>query len=178
MYDIPRAEDILCQGDIFRVDFVFPFILDPVEIHIAREERVIPAREVEDAWRNGTEMVLLPALKASFAVILSNTCDIAGVKDALQFVTLGGILPIETIPTNETRKQCVKNKVIRYHHLRPHEESEFVDSVVHFGMLTQVSFDALQQYIDRRILTLRSPYKESLGHRFGEFSSRVAVEAP
>ena len=177
MYEVPSPEDILCQGDIFRGDFVFPFI-DPAEIHIARGERIIPSREVNDSWQNGTEAVLLPAYRTEFAVVLSNTCDLAGQKQPLELVTLGAIFSLEMHTNADLKKKCETNKILRYHHLRPHGDAGLADSYVHFGMLTQISFETLSEYKGHRVLSLLSPHKESLGHRFGEFISRVAIDGP
>jgi hypothetical protein len=177
MYEVPRPEDILCQGDIFRGDFVFPFF-DPNEIHIEREQGIVPSRQVDDAWHNGTEAVLLSANRTEFAIILSNTCDLAGQKKPLEFVTLGAILPLDKFSTEKDRGNCASNRLKGFHHLRPHEDADLVDSFVHFGMLTQISFETLNEYKDHRVLSLLSPYKESLGHRFGEFISRVAIDGP
>lgn len=177
MYEVPTPEEFLCQGDIFRGEFVFPF-LDPNEIHIEREQGIIPSSEVGDAWHNGTESVLLSANRTEYAVILSNTCDVAGEKPPLEFVTLGAILPLDKLANVKDRGHCASNRLIRFHHLRPHEGAGLGESFVHFGMLAQISFETLNEYRDHRVLSLLSPYKESLGHRFGEFISRVALDGP
>jgi hypothetical protein len=177
MYATPTPEDLLCQGDIFCGNFVFPFILNPAEeVHLVRGNAVVPAREAPDAWESGTESILLPAHRIDFAVILSNTCDISGEKSPLELVTMGGILPIEKLPNvSKVREQCVRNRLFRYHFLQAREECSLGPSFVHFGLLTQVSLEQLRQFRDHRVLTLSSPYRESLAHRFGEFMSRVAV---
>lgn len=175
MYEVPNQNTLLYQGDIFRGNFVFPFILDPAEdAHLVREQRVIPASEAPHPWEAGSETILLPAYRTDFVVILSNTCEISGEKQPLEFVTVGAIFSIDTIPNRETRESCARNKIFRFHYLQVHECGPGA-SYVHFGILAQVRLEPLRNFRQNRVLTLVPPYRESLGHRFGEFLSRVAL---
>jgi hypothetical protein len=175
MYEISNAEAPLYQGDIFGREFVFPFTADfDEETHLVREDRVIPASQIPDAWTAGSEIILTQAFRTRFAIILSNTCEISGEKQPLEFVTMGSIFPIDTITKGERRESCVRNKIFRFHHLQAHE-CGFPASYVHFGMLAQVKLETLKDFRASRILALRSPHRENLGHRFAEFLGRVAV---
>jgi hypothetical protein len=176
MYEIPAEDDLLYQGDIFRGSFVFPFVQDPSEeVHILREQQLVPAIEVADAWERGSETILLPAFRAQFAIVLSNTCEISGQKDPLELVTLGGIFPLERLPNHDTRRNCKRRKTYRYHYLQAHNEAGLAESYVHFGVTGLIDRDALSNYRRTRVLTLPSPHREDLGHRFAEFLARVAI---
>jgi hypothetical protein len=176
---IPPREALLSQGDIFRRRFVFPFssALDE-NFQIVRDDATVPDRLAQDAWEGGkTEVVLLPSHATDLGIVLSNSCDADNDegKDPVEFVLLGAILPIDAIPDANNRRNCQRNKIQRYHHLEPFEDARLAESYVHFGLVTLVDQEELVRAKDARIAAMRSPYLESLGHRFGEFFSRVAV---
>jgi hypothetical protein len=50
-----------------------------------------------------------------------------------------------------------------------------LESFVHFGLLALVNQQSLVAFKARRVLALEYPYREDLGHRLGEFLSRVAI---
>ncbi len=178
MYEIPAGDAQLAQGDIFRGNFLFPYTHDVAEeVQLIREHATVPEGEVADAWATGSEVLVLPAHRTVLAIILSNTCDLvadAG-RDPLEFVTLGAMLPIERLPHEREKGNCRRNRFIRYHYLEPNANPELEESYVHFGLTSLVRQESLSQFRDSRILSLRSPHRESLGHRFGEFVSRIAL---
>jgi hypothetical protein len=49
------------------------------------------------------------------------------------------------------------------------------DGYVDFVQVCMLSNDRLQGFADRRIATLRSPYREQFSHKLGNYLSRVAV---
>ena len=175
MYQDPEPTEPLAQGDIFRGHFAFSFLKDPSqELHIARNGVTVPSSQVEDAWGSGSEVVLFSAFYSKWAVILSQTCDLTPQRQQ-QFVTVGAIIPIEGIQAGAARESCRKNRQTRFHYLAEHLESELNESLVSFERLTLVEREGLENSRELRVLTLPSPYRENLSHRFGEFISRVAL---
>jgi len=179
MYRIPAREELLSQGDIFRGRFVFPFS-DRLneDFQIAHEDETVPHSQVPNAWQNGsTEVVLLPSHSTELAIVLSNSCDAENDegKESLEFVTVGAIFPMEAIPNEDNRRNCRRNKIYRYHHLQAFPDAQLVESYVHFGLVVLVDQETLTQTKEARIISMESPYRECLGHRFGEFFSRVAI---
>jgi len=114
---------------------------------------------------------------ALFAIVLSNSCDAENDegKDAVEFVAMGAIFPLDKIPDEKNKNNVRHNKIIRYQHLESSPETGLAESYVHFGLVALVAQETLVQSKNSRILSLESPYRESLGHRFGEFFGRVAV---
>ncbi len=176
MYEIPPREAPLRQGDIFQGNFAFSYTADPAEdISLLRNDVLVPANQVADAWATGSERIVVYAYRMRLVVVLSNSCDISGERQPLEVVTVGAALPITEIRNNGTRENCRRNKVVRFHHLRSHPEPNLQESFVHFGLLALINTERLLGFRQARLLTLISPYRESLGHRFAEFLSRVAV---
>jgi hypothetical protein len=178
MYRLPAVGDLLSQGDIFRRRFVFPF-LDGIneDFQVARGDTTSPHTQIPDAWAAGTEAVLLSSHSTELAIVLSNSCDAENDegKDSLEFVLVGAILPLSFIPEADNRRNCQRNKMYRYHHLEAAPQAGLPESYVHFGLVALVDQVELAQSKQARILSLESPYRESLGHRIGEFLSRVAL---
>jgi hypothetical protein len=90
-------------------------------------------------------------------------------------VTIAKIFPLDEIPNENVRDDCRRNRVIRFHHLAEHQETRLLESFANFEVVATVSREALLAMRASRILSLESPYRESLGHRYGEFISRVAL---
>jgi hypothetical protein len=178
MYRVPPPGEHLWQSDIFHGRFVFPYNPNPAEdVPIVRDDRIQQSAEVEGAWGNGSEIVTVPAYFGEYAILLTNTCEISGPKPPLELVTVAKIFPLAEIPSDETRENCRRrNSVIRFHYLPEHAESGLFESFANFGVVATVSRDALLEMRASRILTLESPYRESLSHRYGEFVSRVALQ--
>jgi len=178
MYEVPAQDAPLGQGDILRGPFVFPYTHNPAEeLMIVREQAVLAQREIADAWSTGSEVVVLPAQRTDFAIVLSNTCDLVGDdrREPLEFVKIGAILPLDSILHERERGNCRRNRFFRYHYLRADGANNIQESYVHFGLTALVRHEALLEWRQNRVLALLSPHKENLGHRFGEFFSRVAV---
>jgi len=176
MYRIPPPAELLSQGDIFRGRFAFPYIEDlAAEIQIVREDQVRPSADIPDAWGNGSEVMLSPAQVSDFVIILSQSCDAENpLRPALDFVTLGAVRPLIELAAGN-QENCRHHKFIRYHHLAAHPDAGLPESFVHFGLLALVSQPSLAAFKGSRVLALEFPYREDLGHRFGEFFSRVAL---
>lgn len=176
MYRVPPATDLLSQGDIFRGRFAFPYIEDPAGgIQIVRDDQVRPSTEIADSWQNGSEVMLSAALVSDFAIILSQSCDAENLqRRALDFVTLGAVRPLTDL-TEGNQENCKHYRLIRYHYLAAYPDAALPESFVHFGLLALVSQPALATFKASRVLALEFPYREDLGHRFGEFFSRVAL---
>jgi hypothetical protein len=181
MHNTPAEGDFLSQGDIFRARFVFPYTASLGEEYLLvreGEESPVGHKQVANAWANSAEEIaLLPTLSYEHAIILSNSCDAESGpngKTPLEFVLVGAVLPLDVL-TEKNRDNCRHHKLIRYHYLAGHGPTEFKESFVHFGLVSQVRQEALLQAKKLRILNLSCPYREDLGHRFGEFISRVAL---
>jgi hypothetical protein len=176
MYRIPAREDLLSQGDIFRKKFAFPYTANLQEDHlIIREGRDIGHSRLADAWLAGNEILVGPSFGTDFGIVLSNSCDIeSNDKDPLEFVTIGAILPITTLPNDGKQGDCRRNRMVRLFYLAANESVGFPESYVHFGLLTLVRQESLISIKDARNLSMDHPYREDLGHRFGELFSRVA----
>jgi hypothetical protein len=178
MYRVPAATDLLSQGDIFRGPFVFPYTEDLAEeIQLVRNEEVLPLSGVGDAWQepDSVEVILSAAIRCDFAIVLSQSCDAENnQKPPLEFVAMGGIRPITVISAGN-RDNCRSNKMVRYHHIPERGGIGLVESFVHFGLLALVNQQSLAAFKASRVLALEYPYREDLGHRFGEFFSRVAL---
>jgi hypothetical protein len=65
--------------------------------------------------------------------------------------------------------------MVRYHHIPAMADVGLLESFVHFGLLALVNQQSLVAFKARRVLALEYPYREDLGHRLGEFLSRVAI---
>lgn len=176
MYRIPAATDLLSQGDIFRGRFAFSYIDDPATgIQIVRDSQVRSSADIADAWQNGPEVMLSAALVADFVIILSQSCDAENTQKApLDFVAVGAIRLL-TDMTAGNHENCRHNRLIRYHYLPTDAKAGLPESFVHFGLLALVSQPSLVAFKASRVLALEFPYREDLGHRFGEFFSRVAL---
>ncbi len=178
MYEVPEIGALLSQGDILEGPFAFPYSPDPgEEIQIVRGDEVLPEAQVENAWQDGSEVILMPSQRSRFAIILSNSCDAEteGGKDPLEFLTMGAIFALTTLPDDGKRGDCRKNRFVRFHYLEAIPDRDFPESYVHFGLTALVRQEAILEAKAKRIRTLASPYRESLGHRLGEFFSRVAL---
>jgi hypothetical protein len=131
--------------------------------------------EVADAWQEGSEAVLSAAQVSNFAIILSQSCDAENPqRPALDYVTIGAIRPIAELSLGN-QDNCRHHKLVRYHYLPSNAAVQLPESIVYFGLLTLVSQSSLVGFKSSRILALESPHREDLGHRFGEFFSRVAL---
>lgn len=176
MYRVPAREDLLSQGDIFRSKFAFPYTANLQEDHvIIREGRDIGHSLLADAWVAGNEILLSPSFGTDFGIVLSNSCDVeSNDRDPLEFVTIGAVRQITTLPNDGKQGDCRRNRMVRLFHLPAEERVEFPESYVHFGLLTLVRQETLIAIKDSRVLSMDYPYREDLGHRFGELFSRVA----
>ena len=177
MYRVPLANDLLSQGDIFRGRFAFSFIEDPgVAIQIVRNDQVLSSAEIADAWQNGgSEVMLSAALVTDFAIVLTQSCDAENAyKPPLDFVVVGGVRPLIEMAAGN-HENCRHNKLLRYHHLPADANAGLPESYVHFGLLALVAQPSLVAFKGARLLALDLPYREDLGHRFGEFFSRIAL---
>lgn len=177
MYRTPAREEFLSQGDIFHRKFAFPYSATLSEDYlILRDNKDIPHSQVRDAWSAGNEVLVCPSFATDFAIILSNSCDTeGGDKEALEFVTMGAVLPITTLADDGKRGDCRRNRMVRLFHLDAAPASGFLESYVHFGLITLVRQEALVAVKQSRLLAMQSPYREALGHRFGEVFGRVAL---
>jgi hypothetical protein len=177
MYRTPEREDLLSQGDIFHGKFAFPYTANLLEDYlILRGDTDTPHSQVPNAWSEGNEVLLVPSFATNFAIILSNSCDAEpNVGDPLEFITMGAILPMTTLPEDGKRGDCRRNRIVRLLPLDAFPESNLPESYVHFGLIALVRQEALLAAKETRILALTSPHREALGHRFGEFFSRVAL---
>jgi hypothetical protein len=180
MYRTPALGDYLAQGDIFKRQCVFPYIANLQEDYLlVREGHDSPVQhtEIADAWTNDSaETVLIPAYGHQYFVILSSSCDAESPdKIPLELVLIGAALPLSMLDTEDRRQQCRRHRLIRYHYFRADEPTGFPESFVHFGLVSAVRQEALVQSKNLRILSLDHPFREDLGHRFGEFISRVAL---
>ncbi len=169
MYRIPPAADLLSQGDIFRGRFAFTFVEDPAAgIQIVRDDQVISSADVGDAWQNGSEVMLSNALVSDFAIILTQSCDAENIqRPPLDFVLIGAVLTLTGMAAG--------SRLLRYHHLPADAHAGLPESYVHFGLLALVDQPSLAAYKAARPLALELPYREDLGHRFGDFFSRIAL---
>jgi hypothetical protein len=177
MYRVPLANDLLSQGDIFRGRFAFSFIEDPgVPIQIVRNDQVLSSAEIADAWQNGgSEVMLSNALVSDFAIILTQSCDAENLqKPPLDFVLVGAVLPLIGLAAGN-HENCRHNKLLRYHYLPADANAALPESYVHFGLLALVAQPSLAAFKAARRLALEFPHREDLGHRFGDFFSRVAL---
>jgi hypothetical protein len=176
MYRVPAVTDLLSQGDIFHGRFAFSYIEDPTAgIQIVRNNELRPSTDIGDAWQNGSEVMLSAALVSDFAIILSQSCDAENTqKPPLDFVAIGAVRPLTDMPAN-THQNCRHNKLIRYHYLRAEVNRGLPESFVQFGLVALVNQQSLAAFKSARVLSLELPYREDLGHRFGEFFSRVAL---
>ena len=176
MYRIPVANELLSQGDIFHGRFGFPYCEDPtLDIQIVREEVTHPSNEVADAWQNGSEVMLSAAQVSDFVIILSQSCDAENnQRPPLDYVAIGAVRPIVEMSAGN-QQDCRRNRLVRYHHLDAHAGRGLPESYVHFGLITLVRQQSLAAFKGSRVLTLALPFREDLGHRFGEFFSRVAL---
>lgn len=176
MYRVPPAAELLSQGDIFQGSFPFTFIEEPAApIQVIRGDQALNANEVADAWHEESEAVLSVARVNSFVIILSQSCDAENLqKPALDYVLVGAVRPITDLPPGR-QGDCRRNRFVRFHYLRADPTTNFPESYVHFGLLTSISQPSLVAFKASRILALDFPHREDLGHRFGEFFSRVAL---
>jgi hypothetical protein len=176
MYRIPTATELLSQGDIFRGSFAFSFIHDPAApIQIVRENQTRNSTEVPDAWREGSEAVLSAAHVSEFMIILSQSCDAENPpRAALEHVAVGAVRPITELST-ANQPDCRRYRLIRYHYLAADAGAQLPESFVHFGLIALVSQPSLVAFKRSRVLALDFPHRENLGHRVGEFFSRVAL---
>jgi hypothetical protein len=177
MYRIPERGEVLSQGDIFHRKFVFPYTATLTEDYlIVRGDTDIPHSQIPDAWSEPNEVLLSPSFAADFAIILSNSCDTeGGDKDPLEFISMGAVLSINTLPDDGKRGDCRRNRMVRLFHLAADRAANFGESYVHFGLTALVRQEALVAVKESRILAMQSPYREALGHRVGELFSRVAL---
>lgn len=178
MYEIPGIGDLLSQGDIFRARFIFPYSPSPDEdFQIVRGDQLLSHGQVPDAWLGGSEAVLVPSFSSNFGIVLSNSCDAetVGAKDPLEFISIDAIFPLTALPNDGKRGDCRKNRFIRYHYLDARPVIDFPESYVHFGLSALVRQESLLRLKNSRVLSLASPFRESLGHRLGEFYARVAL---
>jgi len=176
MYRVPLATEMLSQGDIFHGRFAFSYIEDPgAAIQIVRNDQVTSSADVADAWQDGSEVMLSPAFVSDFAIILTQSCDAENVqKPPLDFVAIGAVSPLISMAAN-THENCRHNKFLRYHHLPADATAGLPESYVHFGLLALVAQPSLVAFKAARRLSLELPFREDLGHRFGDFFSRVAL---
>ena len=65
--------------------------------------------------------------------------------------------------------------MVRFHHIPAMADIGLLESFVHFGLLALVDQQSLAAFKASRVPALEYPYREDLGHRFGEFFSRVAL---
>ncbi|HYL84455.1 MAG TPA: hypothetical protein VE263_09490 [Candidatus Angelobacter sp.] len=177
MYRVPLANELLSQGDIFHGKFAFSYIEEPgAAIQIVRNDQVISSAGIEDAWQDGSsEVILSVALVSNFAIILTQSCDAENAQKApLDFVAVGAVRPFTEMPLGN-QGNCRHNKLVRYHYLPADAAVGLPESFVHFGILALVAQQSLAAFKAARLLTLEPPFREDLGHRFGEFFSRVAL---
>jgi hypothetical protein len=177
MYRAPDREELLSQGDIFRGKFAFPYTPNLQEDYlIVRGETDTPHTQIPDAWSAGNEVVLVPSFAAEFAIILSNSCDADSPDKApAEFVTMGAVLPMTSLPDEGKRGDCRRNRMVRLFYLEGYPDPNFPESYVNFGLIGLVRQEALIAVKASRILVVESPFREALGHRFGEMFSRVAL---
>src|SRR6266403_1698408 len=170
MYRVPLANELLSQGDIFHGRFAFSYIEDPgAAIQIVRNDQVISSAEIADAWQNGSEVMLSAALVSDFAIILTQSCDAENAqKPPLDFVAVGAVRPFAEMPTGN-QGNCRHNKLVRYHYLPADATAGLPESFVHFGFLALVAQQSLAAFKAARLLSLEMPFREDLGHRFGDF---------
>jgi hypothetical protein len=181
MYRVPTLQEFLSQGDIFQRRCVFPYtanLADDFLVVREGQEEPQPHSGLADAWANNAkETILAPTLGYGHFIILSNSCDAESdtAKEPLEFVLVGAVIPFAQLSA-KNQGLARTNRVIRYHHLKADANTNFAESFVHFGLVSLVRQEALIQAKNLRILALALPHRENLGHRFGEFISRVALD--
>lgn len=177
MYRTPERNEFLSQGDIFRGKFAFPYTASLQQDYlIVRDETHTPHSHMPDAWSEPNGLLRGPSFATDFAVILSNSCDAEpNAGEPVEFVTMGAVLPMSALPDDGKRGDCRRNRMVRLFPLHAAPGSNLPESYVHFGLVTLVRQQALVAAKQSRILAMESPYREALGHRFGEFFARVAL---
>lgn len=178
MYRLP-VWNLLSQGDIFKRSCAFPYTPNLTEDYlIVREaqETPLPHSEVENPWANGgSETTLMPTYGYEYFIVLSSSCDAESEeKEPLELVLVGAVLPLSKLPA-KNQENCRRHKLVRFHYLEAEASVNLPESFVHFGLVACIRQEALIQSKNLRILSLDYPHREDLGHRFGEFVSRVAL---
>ena len=121
------------------------------------------------------EFLVAPSFATNYGIVLSNSCDVESEdKNPLEFVTIGAVLPITSLPDQGKHGDLRRNQMVRFFHLPADNEAGFPESYVHFGLLALVRQEAMIAAKRLRVLTLDHPFREDLGHRFGEIFSRIA----
>jgi hypothetical protein len=178
MYQRPSRDTLLSQGDIFKVRIAFPYTSNLEEDYlIIRNGQDVPHSKATDAWlgEHPNEFLVAPSFATNYGIVLSNSCDVESEdKNPLEFVTIGAVLPITSLPDQGKHGDLRRNRMVRFFHLPADNEAGFPESYVHFGLLALVRQEAMIAAKRLRVLTLDHPFREDLGHRFGEIFSRIA----
>jgi hypothetical protein len=117
-------------------------------------------------------------------VVMNQTCDLEQHK--LRFALVCPYWPLEYLGRRESKflepkiqEEIRRGQMYGYYMLNACEldEKEQGIQVLEFGSTYSVSFEFLRQFVSSqgRRLRLRSPYKESMSHAFGNYFSRVAL---
>lgn len=176
IYRIPAQDTPLTQGDIF------------INVPYWRPHR----KTREDPWPNIDQRgnVVLDLQKNSFAVLATQTCDIARAKELLFVVAMLASEQVADLEANpdhpvteaEFRNWIVPNIHPRYHFFEKYEADGRViipELVVNFRRpFTLRSEYVLEKLLvdGHRVLCLEDIYSAEFGNRFGQYFSRVATD--
>ena len=119
-------------------------------------------------------------------VVMNQTCDLEQRK--LKFVLVCPYWPLEDLGRKEPKfldskiqEEIRRSQMYGYHMLNACELDEKKQGiqVLEFGSTYSVSIEFLRPFVSSqgRRLRVRSPYKESMSHAFGNYFSRVALSA-
>jgi hypothetical protein len=120
-------------------------------------------------------------------IVLSQTCDLVAGQEKIDHVILCALATIAVIKEDEDhdlhnkgmRKKASKNELPAFHVIEKYDGDECnrEASVVHFRQIYTLPLEFLRNIAKQRgkRLRLKSPYREQLGQRFGNFFQRVAI---
>ena len=184
----------LFQGDIFEpIPCSYMQQTNPI---VFREngQGLVPSSEDElsDAWQR-EELILVKAIKRKI-ILLSQTCDIHEEKYRnlqldpqqkydYQFILYAPVIPITQLDEYPRLRRNIDN--LRKQNaqgafwLPEDTEKGIEESVVYLplicSMLKRRDNRFLTFHPRRRLASLKSPYREALGHKLGDMISRVAL---
>ncbi|MGO9612951.1 MAG: hypothetical protein ACLPX5_07950 [Dissulfurispiraceae bacterium] len=176
IYRIPEQNTPLSQGDIF------------VNIPYWRPHR----KTKESPWPNIDQRgnVVLDLQSNPYAVLATQTCDVAHAKELLFVVATTADVVVATLIANpgrpisegEFRTWIVTNLHPRYHFFEQYRHDDHViipELVANFRRpFTLRSEYVVEKLIPdgHRVLSLEGIYSAEFGNRFGQYYSRVATE--
>ncbi len=154
MYQERTESSLLFQGDLISD---FPVITIPnteLDLLFAKNDtypydaEVHKSNEIQDAFKNGLEKVVVDAYKSS-VIILSQTCDIQN----RELVVISPIFPLTNETSASKRKSIVQYRV-NYRFFLPSKPDLINDSFADFNIIYTVKRDSID--INKRFLSLDS----------------------